>query len=212
MKYFYLIILTLFTATHIDAAASAAPLDEGLAAALATAQGAKRMHKVSASGAETPTHSDAGSRASSYTGSFGGASTIMAKHALYELEMTAETDITVEYGKLMKSYQELLRLSSKTDTRLSQFVGVVETLLPGGIDRASADEDGVTSLQTAFRQLSQMYRTLRKSYDGATGKTTVLETTVSELQAIIATLPPRPTEPMGTEMSPPRLAAFKQPQ
>lgn len=105
-------------------------------------------------------------------------------------------DVLAEYTELMAAYQDLLRLTSQTDTRLSQFVGAVERFLPNGIDRASADEDGVTSLQTAFRQLSQMYRTLRKSYDGATGKTTVLETTVSELQAIIATLPPRPTEPM----------------
>lgn len=86
MKYFYLIILTLFTITHIDDAASSAPLDEGLAAALATAQGVKKVHKPAAAGGGTPTHSDTGSHTGSYTGSFGGASTIIANHKMYELK------------------------------------------------------------------------------------------------------------------------------
>ena len=196
MKYFYLILLILFTITHISAADRDSPIDEGLSAALTSF---KRVIRSS-------TPSDAGS----YAGSQGGASTIIAQHKMYELELSADTDVAVEYGRLMAAYKELLTLSSKTDTRLSQFVGVVEKILPTGIDRASADEDSLVSLRTAFRQLMDMYKALGKSYSSSTGKTTILESTVSELQAIISTMVPRPTEHMSTDFSPERVKAMRE--
>ncbi len=213
MKYFYLIILTLFTVTHIDASGADSPVDEGFAAAPA---GTKRVVGAATNRGATPTHSDSGSCAGSYAGSHGGASTIIAQHTLYELEMTADMDVATEYGKLMKAYQDLLRLSSKTDTRLTQFVGVVEKILPNGIDRSSADEDSLVSLRTAFRQLMDMYKALGKSYNTSTGKTQILESTVSELQAgqaelqaTMAKMVSRPTEFVETQMSPERVFAAR---
>ncbi|MDP3640967.1 MAG: hypothetical protein Q8R43_00825, partial [Alphaproteobacteria bacterium] len=63
---------------------------------------------------------------------------------------------------------------------------------------------------TAFRQLMDMYKALGKSYSSSTGKTTILESTVSELQTIISTMAPRPTEHMSTDFSPERVKAMRE--
>lgn len=213
MKYLYLILLTFFTITYTDAADRADYIDEGLITTFASAETKKAFRPATRSA----TPSEAGSLVGSYVGSLGGASTIIGSHTLYELEITTNTNVAEEFKKLMAAYRELLKISSKTDTRLSQFAGFVERILPEGIDRASADEDDLTSLQTGFRQLRDMYKVLRKSYDGVTGKTTILESTVTELQAAqdelkktMAKMAPRPTEFVGTAMSPERVFATRE--
>lgn len=208
MKNFYLTILTLLTITQVDAARQTNPIDESLTGEVAP------MAKLTAVRGMrgTPTASESGS----YAGSHGVASTIMTQHTMYVLDETAK-DISAEYSKLARAYTELLKITSATDTRLAQFVGVVEKILPNGIDRSSADEDSLVSLRTAFRQLMDMYKTLNKSYNGKTGETKVLESTVAELtveqealKATMAKMAPRPTEHMTTDMSPERVKATRE--
>lgn len=195
MKKFYLSIFTIFTITQTTASGldRNSPVDEA----------------STRNGTNTP------SEAGSYAGSFGMASTIIGKHQIYTFDENAgDATLEEEYGKLMRAYTELLKLTTATDSRLTQFVGVVDKILPGGVERSSADEDSLITLRTAFRQLMDMYKTLGNSYNGTTGKVTVLESTIAELtagqealKATLATMAPRPTEHMTTDMSPERKAA-----
>jgi hypothetical protein len=216
MKIFYLSILTLCTIAHSDAA----DLPEA-EAQLTTPREVTLEHiKNSVKKQQRPTtpSSVSGSVKGSYAGSWGGASSIVARHDVYTPVEAWDIDgVIAEYQKLRASYQQLLTITLQIDDRLSRFVGGVEKeLLPvGGIDRGEANEDRLTSLKTAFKQLLKMYRTAQKLYDSKTGKVTVLESTIAELteaqealQATLATMAPRPTEFVGTDMSPARKAAI----
>jgi len=215
MKYFYLIILTLFTITHIDDAASSAPLDEGLAAALATAQGVKKVHSPPRVLERTPTHSDTGSHAGSRA-SF--ASTILRDLVPFDhtgINLTDPNALLQAYiRRLTGAYNSLLKIIGQVDTQCGRLVQGLEQTLPG-IIRNEGESDLVV-LQQGFQQLVKMYKSLKKAHDAKTGNAALLESTIAELRAgqealqvTIAKMAPRPTEFAGTEMSPPRLAALK---
>jgi hypothetical protein len=166
MKIFYLSILTLFTITHSDASdlpeadAQLTPAEVTLEHVQASVKKTKRPTTPS-----SVSGSVRGSYAGSYVGSLGMASTI-ARHDVYtptDVDDKSEAQKITEYNKLLDAYTDLLAIMSRTDARLAQFVAGIDKALPRGIERLSADEENLTSLQTAFRQHSRCIE-LRRNY------------------------------------------------
>ena len=219
MKIFYLSILTLFTIAQLDAATipEAATVNQQRPREVTLEQVRAAVKRTGTPLADSDAASLTGSCAVSYTGSLGMASTI-ARHDVYtptEVDGKSEAEKIAEYNKLLDAYTDLLAIMSRTDARLAQFVAGIDKALPKGIDRGEANEESLTLLQTAFRQLLDMYRTAKRSYNSKTGKVTLLESTIAELnteqaelQATLATMAPRPTVFVGTDMSPARKAAI----
>lgn len=195
MKKIYLFILYLMSISYSNASSLQYSVGEN----------SFSQHTIQRQKRFTPTPSETGS----FTGSIGGTSTIISRHGLYTPPPEVSENVIEmkqEYTKLMAAYSDLLKITSATDSRLSQFLGAVEKALPCDLERSSADEESLTSLQTAFKQLFAVYRTLKKTYDQSTGQVTVLESTIEELKSTLATMAPRPTKHIETDMSPARKA------
>lgn len=206
MKFFYLIVLTFLTITESTAAAALEAGDKPQprlkAATLEQVAG-----KSVARRAGTPT-SESGSYAGSYLSA---GSTVTSRHTAFQVrpDLNRET-LPVAFMELLKSYNDLVKEASAEDTRVLGLVGALDGLL-GGIERTEAGEDSFSVLQRGFEQLTTMYNSLKKAYNKSKGKVELLESTVAELkagqEALLATMAPRPTEHMATDMSPPRKAA-----